>query len=198
MASSSEPASNPAIVRWEPVSRETVADCRVFKVDRVWFRHPRRAVKHDFFVINSVDWVHVVARTSDDRLVLVRQFRFGSEEFSLEVPGGLIEPGEDPLVAAQRELLEETGYGGGTARVLAQVRPNPALQKNICHLVLVEDVRLVAGLAWDEHEEIETQVLPTADAISLARNGGMTHSLTLTALFLFEPFWRQDSQPGSV
>ena len=198
MASPSDPQPGAALSRWEAVSRETIADCRVFQVDRVWFRHPRRGTTSDFFVIGSPDWVHVVARTVDDQLVLVRQFRYGSEEFSLEVPGGLIDAGEDPVAAAQRELIEETGYGGGTARLLAQVRPNPAIQRNTCHLVLIDGVRPIAPMAWDEHEEIETQVVPVNEAFMLARNGGIMHSLSLTALFLFEPVWRQPLPPAAV
>lgn len=167
----------------------------MFRVDRKWFRHPQRAVASDFFVLDSPDWVHVIAHTAEDQLVLVNQFRFGTVDFSLEVPGGLIETGENPVEAGRRELLEETGYGEGEARLLARIRPNPAIQGNWCHIVLLEGVRLVAPLSWDEHEEIEVRTLPTADVLALARQGALEHSLTLAALFLFEPVWRK---PASI
>lgn len=187
-----------SIPAWQPVSRELVADCRVFQVHKTWFRHPQRETTADFFVLRSPDWVHVVARTVDDQLVLVRQFRFGTEEFSLEAPGGLMEAGEDPIFAARREVLEETGYGGGTARVLSQLRPNPAIQQNTCHLVLLDGVEPSAALAWDEHEEIESCVLPVAEAVALVHNGGITHSLSMLALLLFEAQQRQEDANPAV
>ena len=94
------------------------------------------------------------AVTPDGRIVLVRQFRFGIDDFSLEIPGGVVEPGEDPVAAGTRELREETGFGGPRARLLASVHPNPAIQRNRCHLVLVEGVECGESLDWDEDEEI--------------------------------------------
>lgn len=197
MASPLDPATGSTLSRWQPVSREQVADCRVFRVDRVWLRHAPRDVTHDFFVIDSADWVNVVAITPADEIVLVNQFRFGALEFSWEVPGGLIDGLEDPVAAGRRELLEETGFGGGQARLLGSVRPNPAVQNNWCHFVLIEGVETTAELAWDEHEEIEHTKLPVASVLAAARAGAITHSLTLSALFLFEPHWRKPA-PGAV
>ncbi len=191
MASPLDPAGTSPLSRWDPVSREPVADCRVFHVHRAAFRHPGRAVTHDFFVIDSPDWVNVVAVTTAGELVLVKQFRFGVQDFCWEIPGGLLDDGEDPVAAGRRELLEETGFGGGEARVLGSVWPNPAIQNNRCHFVLVEGVSPQADLAWDEHEEIESVHLPVDEVFARARAGEIVHPLTLTALFLFEPHWRK-------
>jgi 8-oxo-dGTP pyrophosphatase MutT (NUDIX family) len=191
MASPLDPARASPISRWEPVSRERVADCRVFQVDRAWFRHPGRAVTHDFFVIESPDWVNIVAVTTGGELVLVSQFRFGAREFCWEIPGGLLDLGEDPIAAGRRELREETGFAGGEARLLGSVWPNPAIQNNRCHFVLIEGVRHTPERAWDEHEEIESIHLPVDEVFARARAGEIVHPLTLTALFLFEPHWRK-------
>jgi ADP-ribose pyrophosphatase len=198
MASPFDLAGGSSISRWEPVSRERVADCRVFRVDRTWFRHPARAVTHDFFVIDSPDWVNVVAVTAGGELVLVKQFRFGVQEFSWEIPGGLLDGTEDPIAAGRRELLEETGFGGGEARLLGTVWPNPAVQNNRCHFVLIEGVSRTAELAWDEHEEIEPLHLPVDEVLARARAGEIIHPLTLTALFLFESHWRKLGTARSV
>ena len=130
--------------------------------------------------------MNVVALTDDDRLVLVRQFRYGIDDFSLEIPGGMIDPGEDPVAAAQRELREETGYAGGPAHLLGRVHPNPAIQNNRCHLVLVENAQLQGAPAWDHDEEIEVSTAPVSDVLTWARTGRITHSLVLCALSFFE------------
>ncbi|HOF10463.1 MAG TPA: NUDIX hydrolase [Opitutaceae bacterium] len=154
------------------------------------YRHPRRQTEREFVSIHASDWVNVVPLTTDGRLVLVRQFRYGINDFSLEVPGGVIEDGEDPVVAGLRELAEETGYAGGAARLLGSVHPNPAIQDNRCHAVLADGVMRAGALAWDEDEEMEVVTAPVDDVLAWARGGQITHSLSLTALMLFEPLWR--------
>ena len=183
--------SAPRPHRWKKVRSEPHATTRIFDVQRAFFHHPARSREQDFFVIAAPDWVNVVAVTADGRLVLVRQFRFGSDEFSLEVPGGVIDAGEDPIAAGLRELREETGFVGENARLLGSVRPNPAIQNNRCHLVLVENARRHAELEWDPDEEFEILTPPVDEAFALARRGDVTHALVLDALFLFEPHWQR-------
>lgn len=188
-APASVPASESAPVRWRRGEPRLLQRTRILDLTTVAFHHPRRDVRRDFVVIDAPDWVNVIAHTADDRLVLVNQYRYGIDAFSWEVPGGVIERGEDPVVAGVRELLEETGYAGTNARLLASVHPNPAIMNNRCHLVLVEDCRLVAPPAWDPDEEMETAVVPVEEVYVRARAGGITHSLVLDALFFFEPVW---------
>jgi ADP-ribose pyrophosphatase len=172
--------------RWERGTRETLVSTRVLDLTKVAYRHPGRNTDRDFVVLHAPDWVNVVAVTPDDRLVLVRQFRFGSDDFSLELPGGGIEKGEDPVAAGVRELLEETGFGGGKVRLLGRVRPNPAIQDNFCHYVLVEGAVPTGPLDWDPDEEIEVSTAPVAQVIEWARTGKITHSLSVAALLLYE------------
>jgi len=145
-------------------------------------------------VIAAPDWVNVIALTPDGRLVLVRQFRFGSDDFSLEIPGGVVEAGEMPVAAGVRELREETGFAGERARLLASIHPNPAIQQNRCHLVLVEEVRRQAATSWDADEEIEVLTAPVSEVLDWARTGRITHSLVLCGLFHFEGWWRGRSR----
>jgi 8-oxo-dGTP pyrophosphatase MutT (NUDIX family) len=188
---SKEAASPPA--RWERGEPRLLAHTRILDLQAVPFHHPKRGTKREFVVVDAPDWVNVLAHTTDDRLVLVNQFRYGIDAFSWEIPGGVIEAGEDPVVAGARELLEETGYVGENARLLASVHPNPAFMRNRCHLVLVENCRLVAPPAWDADEEIEVAAVPVAEVYTRARAGGITHSLVLDALLFFEPIWRARS-----
>jgi 8-oxo-dGTP pyrophosphatase MutT (NUDIX family) len=167
----------------------------VFDVLHARYRHPGRGRERDFVVIQAPDWVNVIALTPDLRLVLVRQFRFGIDDFSLEIPGGVMEPGEDPLAAAQRELREETGHTGQSARILGGVHPNPAIMNNVCHLVLIEQAARNAALHWDHDEEIEILTAPVDDVYAWARAGRIRHALVLDALLLFEPVWER-LRPG--
>ncbi|HEY4248342.1 MAG TPA: NUDIX hydrolase [Lacunisphaera sp.] len=175
--------------RWLRLRSESHSITRIFDVKRTIFRHPDRANEQDFFVINAPDWVNVIALTSERRMILVKQFRYGINDFSMEIPGGVVEQGEDFLAAGVRELREETGYVGNAARLLGSVHPNPAIQNNRCHLVLVENVRLESELEWDPDEELEVLLKPADEVYALAYSGGITHALVLNALLLFWPHW---------
>jgi ADP-ribose pyrophosphatase len=176
--------------RWEKLARAPRLQTPVFSVVGQRYRHPVRRTEREFVVIDAPDWVNVVAVTTDARLVLVRQFRYGIDEFSLEVPGGVMEPGEDPLIAGVRELREETGYSGGPAKLLGSVHPNPAIQSNRCHFVLVEGVSRSHELEWDADEEIQVTAEPVSEVLNLAHAGGIVHALALNALMFFERDWR--------
>ena len=172
--------------RWVREAERVLVSTRVFDVRSVRFRHPVRGTEREFVVAHAPDWVNVVARTPDDQLVLVRQFRFGSNDFSLEIPGGVIEKGEEPVAAGVRELLEETGYGGGRVSLLGSVHPNPAIQDNQCHFVMIDGVVPTGPVNWDPDEEIQVSTAPVAEVLSWARSGRITHSLSVAALMLFE------------
>jgi len=182
--------------RWEKLGHTSLVKTRVLDLLSARFRHPVRQTERDFIVCDPPDWVNVIALTTDHHLVLVRQFRFGIDGFSLEIPGGVMEPGEDPVTAGLRELREETGYTGAPGRLLGSVHPNPAIQSNRCHFVFIEQAVKSAELEWDADEEIEVATQPVDEVYALARAGGITHGLVLDALLLFEPLWRERSGRG--
>jgi len=140
----------------------------------------------------------VVPITPEGKLVMVWQFRFGIEQLSLELPGGGIAPGEDPRVAAVRELAEETGFAGDEAVLLGSVHPNPAIQSNRAHVVLVPNVTRRTEIKWDEDEELAMELIPVGDVLDRARKGEITHALMLAALFLLEPLWRARSGEAPI
>lgn len=177
--------------RWTKLGDRSLALTRIFDLRAVAYRHPVRETQREFYVIDAPDWVVVLTVTQDARLVLVNQFRFGIDAPSLELPGGVIERGEDPVAAGVREVEEETGYRPQRARLLGTVHPNPAIQSNRCHIVLAEEAAAVAAMTWDDDEEIEQVTLPLDEAFAAARAGRITHALSLNALFLFEPLWRE-------
>jgi 8-oxo-dGTP pyrophosphatase MutT (NUDIX family) len=172
--------------RWEKGTERTLVSTKVLELKSVQFHHLGKAAERDFTVIHVPDWVNVVAVTPQRQIVLVRQFRFGSDDFSLELPGGVIESGEDPVAAGLRELQEETGFGGGAVRLLGKVKPNPAIMDNHCHYVLVEGAVPNGPMNWDSDEEIEVETAPVATVLAWARTGVISHSLSVAALMFFE------------
>ena len=178
-----------SLSRWEILGRATRLTTPIFDIDEVRYRHPGRATERDFVVIKSPDWVNVIAVTSDQQIVMIRQFRYGIDDFSLEIPGGVMDATEDPVTAGLRELREETGYTGAPVKLLGNVHPNPAIQSNRAHFVLVEDAVKSHELEWDTDEEIHVALEQVDEVLAKARNGGIRHALVLNALMLFEPHW---------
>jgi ADP-ribose pyrophosphatase len=192
------PPGSAAPRHWEVESRRPHADCRVFSILRKTCRHPARETRRDFFSVHSRNWVNVLALTPEKKLVLVNQFRFGVEQCSLEIPGGMIDEGEEALAAGLRELEEETGYVGRDARVIGTVWANPAIMDNLCSFVLVEEVTRQKDLCWDQDEEIEIVLAPVEAAMQWARDGRIRHSLVLNALFYFTPIWAKMGKPDEL
>lgn len=177
--------------RWKKLGARPLLKTRIFDVESVDFQHPNRAEPRDFFLIHPPDWVNVLALTPQHELVLVRQFRFGTNDISLEIPGGVMDPGEDPATTGARELQEETGFVGAAPQLLGFVHPNPAMQTNRCHLVLIENAARSAALKWDRDEEFEIFTLPVEDVYARAYQGEITHAMVLNALLLFRPQWER-------
>jgi len=170
------------IGHWEASEPETLAETRVFTLRRKRATSPNDPGRSgEFVVIDSPDWVNIVAITADQQVVLIEQFRHGTEEVTLEIPGGTVDPGEDPLPAGLRELREETGYGGGEAEIIGVVTPNPAFINNHCHTVLVRGVEVRGGPQFDGLEEIRTRLAPLHEVPELIRSGAITHALVIAA-----------------
>ena len=170
---------------WTELSSEQLLDCRIFKVERTLSRSPVDRSVHEFFRIRSANFAHVVPVTADDEVVMVRQYRHGTGELSLEVPAGLIDPGEDPAAAAARECLEETGYRALELRSLGVLRPNPAVFANYLYTFAAYDVRPEAEILRTETEHTEVELVPIARIAELLTEGVVDHALDTAVLWRF-------------
>lgn len=166
---------------WETESSAVVADYSIFRVRKDRCRSPRTRKAHDFWVLETTDWVNVVALTPDEQLVLVEQYRFGCRRPTLEIAGGTVDAGEAPLAAAGRELREETGYVADSIVLLGMVEPNPAIQNNRCYTALALGCRPAGAQELDEREDIVVRTRPLAELPAMLEGGEITHALVWAA-----------------
>jgi 8-oxo-dGTP pyrophosphatase MutT (NUDIX family) len=159
----------------------------IFAIDKQRCRRSQSNKEGDFYIIHCPEWVQVVALTRDGSIVLVRQFRFGSRQFSIETPGGVVEKDEDILTAARRELLEETGYAPERARIISSLRPNSALQDNSLHIVFAEHCVESSKQDLDPYEEIDVILLKPNEVYARIASGAIDHALATVALLLAKP-----------
>ncbi|MDH3379760.1 MAG: NUDIX hydrolase [Gammaproteobacteria bacterium] len=174
---------------WERVKSEGGPELPLFRVRFDFMRHPQRAQTFKRLVLEAEDWVNVVALTSDGRSVMVEQYRFGIGELTLEPTAGMVSAGEEPLAAAKRELLEETGYGGGQWHYLGAVQPNPATQNNLCHHWLAQDVVAVQPPAPEDGEAIRVHLMTLEELRGAIAAGRLRHTLALSALSRVYALW---------
>ncbi len=166
---------------WTVISSIRDKSYRVFSLRTDKVRSPRTNEVYDFFVLESPPWVNIIPLTPDNQVVMVRQYRHGTREITLEIPGGLVEERDTPEAAAHRELREETGYEAGSMMPLGYVYPNPAIQTNLCYTFLARDV-FPAGLQeQDDKEDIGVMLVPLSDIPRLIREGTISHALVIVA-----------------
>jgi len=180
------------IQAWKIVTSTLDRSYRIFNLRTDTAISPRTGKAHDFYILESAPWVNVIPLTPDDQVVLIRQYRHGTQETTLEIPGGLVEATDDPRSAALRELKEETGYEGQSPFLVGKVHPNPAILNNECFTYAVLDVARTGEQKPDDKEDIEVLLCPLGRIPELIASGQISHALVLCAFFTFFMHHRPD------
>lgn len=186
----------PAMLRsWPTLSHRVLADCMpIFRLYEEVRRSPRTGNAKPFFILEALDWVNVVPLTADGQVVLVRQFRHGTREVTLEIPGGMVPQGMSPEEAARRELREETGYEAEQLVPIGVMTPNPAILTNRCYTFLALNAHQAGDQEQEPFEDIHVELAPLKTVPQLIASGRITHALVIAAFHFYE-LWRTGHGP---
>lgn len=178
--------------RWEVLHSEYVVKRPWLTARREHVRMANGAEAPEFYILEYPDWVNVIALTTDGRMVMIRQYRHGVGRTDYELAAGVVENGEDPLVAARRELQEETGFGGGEWTKLYTIAPNPSTQTNWTHCFLATGVEPVDSQHLDGGEDISVHLLGQDEVFAMVRDNTIIQALMLAPLWKYFATYRRD------
>ncbi|MDR3090332.1 MAG: NUDIX hydrolase [Desulfobulbaceae bacterium] len=175
-----------AVSGFQVTDEHLVFDSPLFRIQAASVLCRRSGDAQRFYRFRCADWVNVVALTPDGKIILIRQWRYGSGAEEIEIPGGTIDAGEEPIAAGCRELREETGYVGRHAELIGTVHPNPAIQSNTTYTVLVRDAVAEGRPRFDGMEDISCWLAEQAEVWRLVDSGAIRHGLVLNALLFYQ------------
>lgn len=171
--------------RWRVLDREYIIRRPWLTARRDKVELPDGRVIEEYYVLEYPDWVNVIAITQEGQFVMERQYRHGLGVDSTELPCGVMEKGEEPLEAARRELLEETGYGNGEWTELMAIATNPGSQNNLTHCFLAVGVEKIAEQSLDDTEELTVHLMSEAEVKSLLENNRICQALMVAPLWKY-------------
>jgi len=176
--------------KWKTLETKRIFGNRIFGFREDTVVSPKTNNSHPVWVMDAPTWVNIIPITRDKKVVMIKQYRFGSKEISLEIPGGMVNAEEDTKSAATREMKEETGYDSSEVFKIGRVSPNPALMTNSTFSYVALGVEKTDEQKLDDMEDIEVLEIDLEKIPSLIEKGEIDHSLVISAFYFFEKFKR--------
>lgn len=171
--------------KWNIIQDKKVWETPIFSLHQIELLPDKKKKPVHFYRLDAPEWINVIALTPNNEILLVEQYRVGVDETTLEIPGGMVDAQEEPMHAAQRELLEETGYMADHWIKMGETSANPAIQTNFTHLYLAKDCRKVQEPENDGNEDILAHIMPLNCFMKLVKNGTIHHAIVLAAVAQF-------------
>jgi 8-oxo-dGTP pyrophosphatase MutT (NUDIX family) len=174
------------IKKWKKISTKIITENKIFGLRENTYLSPKGDSEYPFFLLDTVDWVNIIPMTEDEEVILIKQFRYGNEKITLEIPGGMTDKEDkSPQDAAMRELIEETGYSGNDIIKLGECSPNPAIFNNVLHVYLVRNVikKFLQNLEYTE--DIEIVKININKIHELIKTGKINHALVIVAFHYY-------------
>jgi 8-oxo-dGTP pyrophosphatase MutT (NUDIX family) len=174
---------------WDSIEKKELGDYYIFQLTQQRSRSPRNGREHSFYVLETPDWVNVIPVTPEGKVVLIRQYRVGVNQITLEIPGGMVDASDSsPAQSAERELLEETGYVAEEIIPIGKVTSNPAFINNYTHTFLALNARRIGETNFDSAEYIEFELANIDDIPALIASGQISHALVIAAFYHYENY----------
>ena len=180
------------IKNWDKVSSKFLVENKIFKLREDKVISPKKESEHSVWVMDSPDWINIIPITENNEVILVNQHRFGTGQLTLEIPGGMVDEGEEPMAAAIRELSEETGYTSSEIIEIGMVEPNPAIMSNYTYSYLALNVKQTDEQKLDGMEDIEIIKKHIDEIPSLIEKGAIKHALVICAFYFYNQYLSKD------
>ena len=178
---------------WKINRRQSLLKTRIFEVFNFDCHLASKNINHNFYSIKMFDWVNIFALTDDNQVVLVKQHRVGKDMVTLEVPAGGMDEDEDPIDAARRELVEETGYTSEKILLLKKISVNPAIQTNTCYFFIALNCKKTDNTDFDLAEELEVILMNKDDLFNSINTELVDNSLAFLSIMLARDFLTKNS-----
>jgi 8-oxo-dGTP pyrophosphatase MutT (NUDIX family) len=174
--------------KWKTLGTKQIFGNRIFGFREDTVKSPKTDNTHPVWVMDAPTWVNIIPITKEKKVIMIKQYRFGSQEISLEIPGGMVDAGEDAQSAATREMKEETGYESEEVHTIGKISPNPALMSNHTYSYVAYNVKKTGDQQLDNMEDIEVLEVDLNQIPTLITNGEIDHSLVVSAFYLLDQF----------
>jgi len=171
--------------KWIKKTINEIFHRKILSLAEIECYHPEKQINHTFCTLKSPDWINIIAMTVDDKFIMVRQHRLGTDEITLESPGGITEEDESPELTALRELREETGYEAGEIHFLKKLTANPAILNNNIYFFYARNCKKIHNQNLDAAEDIEVLTFTHNEIVYMIKNGDINHSIIVTAFYLY-------------